>query len=78
MAALSNDPPFYRKRDAMNKEVTTLVRELRKQGADIRNRRGGSIEVRGPNGIYLLHRSPSAGGTMAMTRKHLRRIGFNL
>jgi hypothetical protein len=64
----------------MNKEIRTLMRELRKQGAVIRPRGNGgsSFNVDGPNGRYILHATPSAGMHMGITRKALRRIGFDV
>lgn len=62
----------------MNKDTTELVRALRKQGAQIETRKGGSFMVYGPKGKYILHRSMSCGASQAMTRKHLRRIGFTV
>jgi hypothetical protein len=62
----------------MNKEVKQLMRELRKQGATITPRSGSGFNVDGPNGRYILHGSPSAGMHMGITRKSLRRIGFDV
>lgn len=60
----------------MNKDVKELLRLCRKQGAEVSFRRNGNIEVRGPNGMYLVHGGLSAGATIAMTRRKLREIGL--
>lgn len=60
-----------------NKDTTDLMRKLRRQGA-VFERRGSTVLVYGPRGRYILHLSMASGQPMHMTKKLLRRIGFDV
>lgn len=67
----------------MNKDIKQLVRKAKRQrGVRLVWRggktSGGKLEVHGPQGMYILHQTMSAGARTDMTRKELRKIGVNV
>jgi hypothetical protein len=62
-------------RGVQNKDTLQLLRAAKKHGAVIRNR-NGALEVLGPRGRLIVHKTVSRGCPQGRLRNQLRGIGL--